>query len=141
MIVLDTDVLSELMKPPALVSGAVVSWFARVRPEAAFTTTITVAEIRSGLAFMPDGRRKEEKTAMFERVLAAAFGPRILPFDLAAAASYASIVAARRREGLGGKPLDHLIAAIAQAAGMMVATRNLRDFSGCGVAVVDPWTD
>jgi len=136
MIVLDTNVLSEEMK--AAPEPAVHSWLSRQIPLDLFTTAVTEAEIFYGVTMLPDGKRKRDLGAAAQRVLAL-FAGRILPFDSAAAREFAQIVTDRRR---AGQPIEHFdaqIAAIARSRGMALATRDMQDFAGTGVQVIDPW--
>ncbi len=137
MIVLDTNIVSETMR--ASPHPGVLAWLDARPSRELFVTAVTVAEVLTGIAFLPDGRRRRDLAEAAERALDGPFGGRILPFDDAAARAYAEIAAARR---IVGRPLpqaDAQIAAIARARGMAVATRNVRDFDGMGVAIVDPW--
>ena len=141
MILLDTNVVSELLKGSDT-NPAVWQWFSRLIPTAGYLTTITLAELLSGLAIMPEGRRQSELSAAVARVLADVFTTdRILDFDAKAAPLYAVAYAARVRQGLGvkGKAMDLQIAAIALSRGFAVATRDLEDFKGCGVPLINPW--
>jgi predicted nucleic acid-binding protein len=136
VIVLDKDVVSELMRPSR--DPAVVTWLGQQTRGSLVTTAITVAEIRFGLARLPDGRRATELRQLADEVLGA-FPGQVLPFDTAAAALYGDIAAARER---GGRPVDALdaqIAAICRAHSASLATRNTRDFVGTGVELVDSW--
>jgi hypothetical protein len=137
MIVLDTNVLSEEMKPAP--DPAVHGWLARQNPLDLFTTVVTEAEILYGVAIKPDGGRKRDLEAAAQRVLSL-FAGRILPFDSAAAREFAQIVTDRRRAGRPIKDFDAQIAAITRSRGMTLATRDLQDFAGTGVQVVDPWS-
>lgn len=137
MIVLDTNVLSELMRPSP--HPRVVRWVAAQPVRSLFTTAITEAEILLGVALLPTGKRrsalKEAVVAMFAEDLRG----RILPFESAAAAEFASILSSRRR---GGRPMSHAdaqIAAIARSHGARVATRNISDFEGCELSLCNPW--
>ena len=137
MIVVDTNVLSEEMKPhPA---ASVHGWFSRQKPAELFTTAICEAEILSGVQVLPDGQRKHELEAAARRVFAL-FNGRILTFDSAAAAEYAAIVAERRRMGQPINDFDAQIAAIARSRGFALATRNVFGFEGIGILIIDPWT-
>lgn len=138
MFVLDTNVVSELMRPAP--EPAVASWVAGLATATLFLTAITEAELRFGLAVMPPGRRRDGLAAGLERMLRPGFANRILPFDSTAARAYAEIAAARRAAGRPVSYPDTQIAAIAHSRGMAVATRNIRDFEGMGMALINPWT-
>ena len=139
MIVLDTNVLSELMKPSGHRSPRVADWLRHQPAEGIFTTTVTMAEIFAGIAILPDGRRKAQIHAAADSIFDTAFARRVLPFDEASARAYADIVTARRGAGQPIAPLDIQIAAIARAHRMAVATRNVPDFQESGVELIDPW--
>lgn len=142
MIIIDTDVLSELMKPAQLRSSSVTLWMRAQQPERIFTTTITLAEILAGIAILPDGGgRKKKILTIAERIFSTLLFRRILPFDEPAARVYADIVTERRKRGLHKAPLDFQIAAVAKARGMSIATRNTSDFEGTGIEVINPWSD
>jgi predicted nucleic acid-binding protein len=138
MIVLDTNVLSELMRrTPA---ADVVRWTASQPASSLYTTSVTQAEIFHGIMLLPAGRRRNALEAAAEAMFDEEFNGRILAFGSDAARPYARIAADRRR---AGRPISHFdaqIAAIARSAGAGVATRNVADFGDCGVKVVDPWT-
>lgn len=137
MIILDTNVVSEVMR--AVPSPNVLDWLAN-RPAFDFAvTTITVAEIRFGLARLPLGRRRHERERLFDNFCARSFTGRILSFDELAADAFGELIAARERSGRPLLGFDSLIAAIAVSRGLGLATRNIRDFEACGIAVVDPW--
>ncbi len=137
MIVLDTNVVSELMQLEP--NPAVFSWIDAHPRAQLYTTTIVQAEILSGIAMLPGGRRRTALEAEARALFASEFGGRVLPFDQQAAAHYAEIIEARRAAGRPLEGFDGLIAATARAAGFRVATRNVSDFEGCGVPLVDPW--
>ncbi len=106
---------------------------------ALFTTTITEGEMLYGAALLPDGRRRRALEAVIAQLFSNRFAGRILPFDSAAAREFADIAARRR---LAGRPIgeaDGRIAAIARSRGASLATRNVRDFEGCGLTVIDPF--
>jgi predicted nucleic acid-binding protein len=137
VIVLDTNVVSELMRP--MPSPAVETWMNAQPASGMFISAVTEAELRYGLALLLDGKRQRRLLAQAEAMLAEDFAGRILPFDSAAAKAYAPIAAARR---LAGRPIsqaDAQIAAIAASRGAAIATRNVSDFAECGIAVLDPW--
>jgi toxin FitB len=137
MILLDTNVVSELMRPEP--SPVVDNWVS-ARPAAGmFISAVTEAELRYGLALLPDGQRRRRLLAQAEAMLAEDFAGRILPFDRAAAAAYAPIAAGRRRSGRPISQADAQIAAIAASRGAAIATRNVSDFAECGISVLNPW--
>jgi predicted nucleic acid-binding protein len=137
MIVLDTNVLSELMRSQP--GAAVFAWVAAQPRTALFTTSVNKAEILYGIAMLPEGRWRAALAAAAEAMFIDDFAGRVLPFDEAAAVHYADIVAARRREGRPIEAFDAQIAATARVAGAELATRDVGDFAGCGVALVNPW--
>lgn len=137
MIVLDTTVVSELMRRQP--NAKVFAWVARQRRSEMYATCITKAEIFYGIALLPDGRRKTVFAVEAERMFRDDFAVPILAFDAEAAMRYAEIRSIRRRAGRPVAPLDAQIAAIATAVGAAVATRNVDDFDGCGIAVINPW--
>lgn len=139
MIVLDTNVLSELMRPEP--AESVVAWVTSRPTTSQYTTSITHAEILHGILLLPAGRRRTHLLNAANAMFAEDFAGRVLGFGTDAALPYARIAAERRR---AGRPISHFdaqIAAIARATGASVATRNVKDFEGCGVTVVDPWND
>jgi hypothetical protein len=134
---LDTNVVSELMRPAP--DATVLARFDG-RPAAALHfSAVGEAELRTGAAVLPDGKRRERLVAAIDAMIAEDFAGRVLPFDSAAAKAFARIGAARREKGRPISQADGQIAAIARAAGAAVATRNTADFAGCGVELVDPW--
>ncbi|MCW5714589.1 MAG: type II toxin-antitoxin system VapC family toxin [Bauldia sp.] len=140
MIILDTNVLSELIKGGPTRSPVVASWFRARALSTLVTTTPAIAELRAGVEVLPDGARKHALEAGIG-ILLTRFEGRILPFGPDAARAFGKIVARRRRTGMPtSDPFDLQIAAIARVAGMAVATRNVMDFQECGVEMVDPWT-
>jgi predicted nucleic acid-binding protein len=139
MIVLDTNVFSETVKPRP--SGAVLRWLARQDGVSVFTTAITQAEVLRGIEEMPTGKRRTRISMVIERIFTEEFQPRILPFDEKAARTLAKIVPAREAAGRPISQFDAMIAAIARSCHAAVATRNAEDFSLCGIAVVNPWTE
>ena len=137
MIVLDTNVVSELMRTTP--QAEVLAWLDDQPTSTLFVTTITEAEILTGIAILPDGRRRRGLTAAVERAFGILFAGRILSFDSAAAHAYASIAAARRAVGNPISQADCEIAAIARSQGASVATRDVKGFRDCGIEVVSPW--
>jgi predicted nucleic acid-binding protein len=138
MIVLDTNVISELMKPAP--AGSVAEWIAAQPAASLFTTSITQAEILHGIMLLPAGRRRAAVEAAAEEMFKDEFGGRILPFGSDAAEPYARLAADRRRVGRPISQFDAQIAAIARSTGAALATRNVTDFEGCGVKLIDPWS-
>ena len=139
MIILDTNVLSELLKPAP--SSEVITWLSGQASLRVFTTTITQAEILYGVELLPRGKRKSRLELLVATVLEHDFDARILPFDTEAARVFPKIVAARRTAGRPIAAFDVQIAAIAQSRNAAVATRNITDFEGCGIRLVNPWRE
>lgn len=137
MIVLDSNVVSELMRPA--ISPAVVAWMSGQAAVELFTTTITVAEILYGVEIAPKGKRRDQLLKQAEATFSQDFAGHILSFDESAARMYASIASVRRSRGRPISVADAQIAAIARAQGATLATRNGVDFEGCGIALVNPW--
>jgi predicted nucleic acid-binding protein len=137
MIIIDTNVVSELMRP--IPTTKVTGWLRDVpRPEISITA-ITAAEILRGIRRLPRGDRRRGLQKRFDEFLDLGFRSRVLPFDLPAAEAYASIVDDRSRQGRPISTLDAMIAAIAVVAEADIATRDVGGFEGCGVRVVNPW--
>jgi predicted nucleic acid-binding protein len=136
MIIVDTNVVSELMRPSP--SPQVRDWVSAQAPGELCTTAITVAEIRYGLERLADGRRKQSLLSAATEVFAA-FSAYIQPFDADAAIWYATIVTRRDRLGLPIDGFDAQIAAICTIRGAALATRNAKDFRETGIDVIDPW--
>lgn len=137
MIVLDTNVLSELMRP--IPDEAVVTWVASRPSTSLYTTSVTQAEILHGILLLATGRRRTQLLSAARAMFADDFAGRVLGFGVDAALPYAQIAADRRRAGRPVSQFDAQIAAIARACGAAVATRNVADFHGCGIKVVNPW--
>jgi predicted nucleic acid-binding protein len=138
VIVLDTNVISELMRPKP--HAGVLAWVAAQPRARLCTTCVNQAEILYGIAALPAGRRRTALATAAEAMFAEDFSGRILPFNAAAAARYPEIVLTRRRGGSPIEGFDGLIAATALAAGARIATRDISGFSGCGLTLVDPWS-
>jgi len=138
MVVVDTNVLSELMRPTP--DTVIASWVGERATSSLHLTAISEAELRFGLAIIPPGRRRDGLAEGLERMLRTGFANRVLPFDSAAASAYAEIAAARRAMGKPMPEADCQIAAIARSRDMAVVTRNVRDFADAGINVIDPWT-
>ncbi|MDG4828629.1 type II toxin-antitoxin system VapC family toxin [Solwaraspora sp. WMMD1047] len=138
MIVLDTNVVSEFMR--ATPAPAVMAWLRANSGDSLYTTTVTVAEIRYGIARLPEGHRRESLHQAANEIFAA-FPRQVLPFDLAAANAYADVVASRDRVGTPIDGFDAQIAAICRTQAASLATRNVKDFADLGIVVIDPWQE
>lgn len=138
MMVLDTNVISELMR--AAPAESVMKWMADQPSASLYTTTITQAEILFGVALLPEGRRRDSLLAAAEQMFEIDFAEKLLAFDSAAARAFAILASDRQRKGRPAGALDIQVAAIAQSRGAGVVTRNVAHFEGAGVAVIDPWT-
>jgi predicted nucleic acid-binding protein len=138
MFILDTNVLSNAMA--AHPAPAVAAWIAGQPLELLFTASICQAEILSGIAILPQGRRRASLEAAANALFRDDFAGRVLPFDGEAAVAYADVFSARRRAGRPAATADLMIAAIARTKGASVVTRDIGDFEDCGLTVIDPWT-
>lgn len=137
MIVLDTNVLSALMR--ASPDKMVVRWLDRQPSDSVWLTSITVFETRFGLALLPKGRRRTALERAFDRVLEQDLSNRVLDFDAVAATEAARLAAGRQRAGRVVDLRDTLIAGIALARRATIATRNTKHFEGLDVPIIDPW--
>lgn len=136
MIVFDTNVASELMKPTP--DEAVRNWYTAQRSKGLYMTAITVAEIRYGIERMPNGRRKQQLSAAAGEIFTEC-ADAILPFDVVAAVLYSQVLSERDRAGLPIAPADAQIAAICRIVDATLATRNTKDFVETGVKLLNPW--
>jgi len=140
VIVLDTNVVSELMRPAP--HAAVLAWVDAQVADDLFLTSMTVAEVLFGVARLPSGTRRERLTQQLGRLVDEVFADRVLAFDTSAAVAYGRIAAARERAGMPIGAADAVIAATtASAGGASLATRNVGDFAGVGLTVVNPWSE
>lgn len=139
MILLDTNVISELMRPEP--AQAVLDWFGQRDAADLFISAVTEAEIRTGVAYISKGRRRDQLQSAIDAMIDQDFQGRVLPFDSTAAKAYAEVAAQRRAAGRPIAEADCQIAAIARAADAPVATRNGKDFEGCGIDLINPWND
>jgi toxin FitB len=137
VIVLDTNVISELMRSTP--DDRVVNWVDQFPPGDVFITAVTAAELQYGVARLPDDRRKAVLAAHVAELLAEDFESQILPFGVNAAAHYAQIAATREQDGRPISMADAQIAAICRHYDAELATRNTKDFLGTGIPVHDPW--
>ena len=137
MILLDTNVVSEAMKPAP--DEAVRAWLDEQAAETLFLSSVTIAELLFGIGALPKGKRKVNLAAALDGVRDL-FETRILPFDTAAAQRYADLAVAARAAGKGFPTPDGYIAAIAAAHGFAVASRDTSAFEAAGLVVIDPWS-
>lgn len=138
MIVLDTNVVSELMR--ASPAENVFDWVAGQPAQSLYITSISLAEIVHGILLLPAGRRRSAIQAAAESMFSVEFGGRILPFEASAARACAKIAVDRRHAGRPISSFDAQIAAIALVARATLATRNVSDFEGCGLKLMNPWS-
>ena len=137
MIVLDTNVLSETLRPAP--DAAVMAWLAAQPRPTLFTTTVTRGELLYGLLLLPDGRRRTSLLNATHDIFDQDLAGQVLSFDSAAADAYADIAASRRAAGQPISQFDAMIAAIARSRGARLATRNIKDILDCGIELIDPW--
>ncbi len=137
MIVLDTNVLSEPLRSAP--DAQVILWLDSQPVETLFLTAITLAEMRYGIAALPEGRRRRELRRGFENDIVPVFRNRILPFDAEASEDYARVQAEARAMGRAMSAMDALIAEICVRHDFALATHNVRDFERVGIDVIDPW--
>lgn len=137
MILIDTNVISELWKVEP--NRGVLEWLDAQNIETLYLSAVTVAELRFGLAIMPEGKRRAIYQDRLEKEVLPTFADRVLPFDLAASSAYAELMARAMAAGLAIGKADGYIAATASACGFMVATRDTNPFEAAGLKVVNPW--
>lgn len=137
MILLDTNVLSEPLRP--LPDPRVIAWIDAQALETLFLSAVTVAEARAGVALLPAGKRRSGLHENLENRVLPLFAGRVLPFDLNCTPAYAALTAKARAAGVAVAAADGYIAAIAAANGFAVATRDAGPFAAAGVAVINPW--
>lgn len=138
MIILDTNILSECLRPKP--DSRVLAWLSAQPRARLFTTTIVESEILYGVGLLPEGARKAALAEAVHAIFDHDFSGRILSFDRGAAAAYAKLASARK---LAGRPItqfDAMIAAVAYSTGAALATRNTKDFEGCEIDLLNPWT-
>ena len=137
MIVLDTNVVSEPLKPEP--NAAVLDWLNAQEPQTLYLTTVNLAELLAGVEVLPAGRRRDALAQALSTQVLALFGGRMLSFDAKAADAFAKVNASAQAQGNVMGFADCAIGAIARANGFALATRNVRDFKGAGVSLIDPW--
>ncbi|MHB8949516.1 MAG: PIN domain-containing protein [Rhodoferax sp.] len=137
MIVVDTNVISEVMRPLPL--PAVLKWLNAQDGNELFISTVTLAEIAYGLRVLPEGQRRWQLHSRFEQFVTQAFEERVLDFTAVAARAYAEIMAHRKEIGRPLSLPDGQIASIAHVHGFALATRNIKDFEDCGLELINPF--
>ena len=137
MIILDTNVISELMReePDASVAG----WIKQRPLSDLAVSVIAIAEILRGLERLPKGKRRQKLEKNFREFIAKGFKGRLFSFDEQAAYLYGKLAVCREKTGLTVDPVDLMIASIAQCHSASIATRNTKDFEGCGISLINPW--
>lgn len=135
---LDTNVLSELLR--AQPHPAVLAWFAEQPADSLFVSAVTQAEMLLGARFLPRSKRRQQLETALDTMFREDFAGRVLPFDSAAAAAYAAVVAARRSADRPISQFDAQIAAIALSRRAGLATRNVSNFEECGLTLTNPWS-
>lgn len=138
MIILDTNVLSEAVRPQP--DETVVRWLRFTPGDDLFTTAITEAEMRYGAARLPAGRNRREREAQIDHIFAVRFAGCVLPFDTRAANVFPNVILSMQKQRRSHSFPDAQIAAIALAHGAAVATRNVEHFEHSGVKIINPWT-
>lgn len=137
MIIVDTNVLSEFMREHP--DRHVFRWLDRQNPAEVFTTAITKAEVYYGIEIKVHGKKRASLEVFAERLFGGTFKGRILPFDSDAALHFAKMSASRKAQGRKMNEFDAQIAAITRARQAVLATRNINDFTECGIELIDPW--
>jgi predicted nucleic acid-binding protein len=138
-VLLDTNVLSEVRRPAP--DPKVLAWLDALDEDRAFISVASIAELRRGIALMDDGRRREALTAWLAEDLPARFAGRIVLIDPTIAGRWGDLMAQARQSGFALSVMDGFFAATALACGLVLATRNTKDFAPLGVPLFDPWTD
>jgi len=137
VILLDTNVISEIMKPAP--DDRVVAWLNNLDSGVLYVSSVTIGEIEYGLRIMPDGKKRDRLRDRFAGFMAQAFATRILSYDETVARAYGDIMGLRRETGRPMTAPDGQIAAIARTGGYTLATRNIKDFHGCGIELINPF--
>ena len=138
MIILDTNVLSEPLKPSP--DPAVIRWLDRQSPATLYVTTISQAELLAGVSALPAGRRRTELRKVIDKELSFLFEDRVLPFGERSAEAYAQVVPAANAAGNPIDFADAAIGAIAIEHNYILATRNVADFKGTSIKLLNPWS-
>ncbi len=138
MIVLDTNVLSEVIKERPY--PAVLNWMRSVPASSMFTTSLTCAELLYGVRVLPPGQRRSDLDSKINQIIDQVFTGRVLGFDAHAADAYATLAARLRQQGRPMSQADAMIAGIVLSRGAKLVTRNVRDFADAGCELIDPWS-
>lgn len=137
-LLLDTNVLSEVTRPAP--DARVLKWLDRLDEDRSFISVVSIAEIRRGIALMDDGRKRDALAGWLSSDLPERFEQRVLSVDVPVALAWGDLMGVAKRRGRGLSSMDGLIAATAIANDLTVATRNIRDFEGFGIELLNPWT-
>jgi predicted nucleic acid-binding protein len=138
-ILIDTNVLSEVRRPAP--DPRVLSWLDGLDEDRAYISVASIAELRRGIGLMDDGRRRAALAAWLRNDLPARFSGRILPIDSAIAERWGELMARARKDGVALSVMDGFFAATALVYGLVLATRNAKDFAPFGVPMLNPWSD
>ncbi|MGV0817556.1 PIN domain-containing protein [Martelella sp. AMO21009] len=136
-LLLDTNVLSEVTKPRP--DSRVLAWLDDIDEDRSFLSVVSLAEIRRGVALMDSGRKRDALADWLANDLPQRFEHRVLAVDEAVAFAWGDLMGDAKRRGRAMSSMDGLIAATAMAHGLTLATRNIKDFTGCGIELIDPW--
>lgn len=136
-LLLDTNVLSEVTKPRP--ESCVLEWLDGLDEDRSFVSVVSIAEIRRGVALMDKGRKRDALDEWLARDLPQRFEHRVIPVDERVAMAWGDLMGEAKRSGRGLSSMDGLIAATAMAHDLILATRNIRDFEGFGIDLIDPW--
>lgn len=137
MLLLDTNVASEMMRSEP--DAAVLAWFDAQHAPSLFLSSVVLAELRSGIAMLPAGRRRKALEQLLDEGWLPRFGDRLLVFDAEDARHYAAALTAARRAGNTMEFADAALAGQAMRHGASLVTRNTKDFKGCDIALINPW--
>ena len=136
-LLLDTNVLSEVTKPRP--EGRVLAWLDGLDEDRSFISVVSIAEIRRGVALMDNGRKRDALVEWLALDLPQRFEHRVIPVDERVALAWGDLMGEAKRSGRGMSSMDGLIAATAVAHGLVLATRNIKDFEDVGINLIDPW--
>lgn len=137
-LLLDTNVLSEVTKPRP--ESRVLEWLHNLDEDRSFISVVSIAEIRRGIALMDHGRKRDALVEWLTQDLPQRFAERVIPVDERVALAWGDLMGDAKRNGRGTALMDGLIAATAIARGLALATRNIKDFEGFGIEIIDPWS-